>query len=343
LTRQLFKNYLYSTRTAEKWERLRRIVSPDDKVGVIIYGEPDPDSLAAGWALQYLLKPYAQSVKVLSTQPVQRVQNARFLNSLKIPVEFVDEVPWHEFTKLAVVDAQPNFFNPKPPVAFDIVIDHHPKKDNYSFKFSDVRPSYGSTSTMLLEYLVLAGRKVTKKMSTALWFGLKTDTDNISMSADAADVAAYGYLYHKSDRNLVQWLETSEIPIAFKDYYIKGLEIIEPQKKRLLVYLEDISKSDACVQLADFLSRFIGLRWIAVAGKCNGILYVILRGGAYGVDVGRIARRKLSAYGSAGGHKNKARAEIPVAVLEKELPNTTNEEIDRWLRGILIGSRRKKS
>ena len=176
-----------------------------------------------------------------------------------------------------------------------------------------------------------------------MWFGLKTDTDNISTSANAADVAAYGYLFSKSDRNLVQWLEISEIPVAFRDYYIKGLEMIESKNKRLLVFLGNINSSDACVQLADFLCRFIGLRWVAVAGQCNGTLYVILRGGAYGVDVGRIARQKLGVYGSAGGHQSKARGEIPVADIKKELSGKADEDaINDWLHSVLIGSRGRK-
>ncbi len=320
------------------------MIASDDKVAIVLHGEPDPDSLAAGWALKVLLTPFAQSVRILATQPVERLQNLRLLRSLKIPVEFMDEIQWQEFTKFAVVDAQPDFFNPSLPVPFDIVIDHHPKRSNYSFKFSDVRPEYGSTATMMLEYLLLAGRKVSKKLRTALWYGLKTDTDNISTAVRPADVAAYGYLYHNSDRALIQWLEASEIPMAYREYFIKGLELLEPKDKQLLVYLGDIIKSDVCVQLADFLSLFIGLRWVAVAGICNEMVYIILRSGAYGVDVGRVAKRAFNAYGSAGGHKDKARAEIPIETMKKEnKQGMTEEAIQTWLHMQLTGKGRKTS
>ncbi len=95
---------------------------------------------------------------------------------------------------------------------------------------------------------------------------------------------------------------------------------------------------------ADFLSRFIGIHWIAVAGTCNGTLFVILRSGSFGTDVGRIIKQKLSPYGSAGGHKDKARGEICLS----DIPVNTDgekkhEKIEEWLQHTLINSRKKIS
>ena len=339
-----FLDTLHSERTTDKWDRLRRVVSPRDKVGIVLYGEPDPDALASGWALQRLLRSHVQSSKIVANQPVLRNQNVRLVKALKMPLEVHNEIPWNDFTKLAIVDAQPNFFKCAPPVPFDIVIDHHPRKSHYSFKFSDVRPDYASVSTILLEYLVQAGIPVTKKMATALWFGLRTDSDNLSTPAHNSDLAAYGYLYRKSDKNIIQWLERSEVPISYKNFYKKALDSLDTNTKRVLVYLGDVPKPDACVMTADFLSRFIGIHWIAVAGTCNGTLFVILRSGSFGTDVGSIIKQKLSPYGSAGGHKDKARGEICLS----DIPVNTDgekkhENIEAWLQHTLINSRKKLS
>ena len=338
-----FLDTLHSDRTTDKWDRLRRVVSPRDKVGIVLYGEPDPDALAAGWALQRLLQSHVQSSKIVASQPVLRNQNARLVKTLKMRLEVYSKIPWHDFTNIAVVDAQPNFFKPEPPVPFDIVIDHHPRKSHYSFKFSDVRPDYASVSTILLEYLVRAGIPVSKKMATALWFGLRTDSDNLSTPAHNSDLAAYGYLYRKSDKNIIQWLERSEVPISYKNFYKKALDSLDINSKRALVYLGDVPKPDACVMTADFLSRFIGIHWIAVAGVCNDTLFVILRSGSFGTDVGRIIKQKLSPFGSAGGHKDKARGEIYLAdVPVKTDGDKMHENIETWLQCTLINSRKKQ-
>jgi len=332
---------LHNERTTDKWDRLRRAVSPRDKVGIVLYGEPDPDALAAGWALQLLLRSHVQSSKIVACETVKRNQNARLVKSLKMPLEVYNEIPWNDFTKLAVVDAQPNFFKPKPPVPFDIVIDHHPRKSHYSFKFSDVRPDYASVSTILLEYLVQAGIPISKKMATALWFGLRTDSDNLSTSAHNSDLAAYGYLYKKSDKNIIQWLERSEVPISYKNFYKKALDSLETNTKRTVVYLGDVPNPDACVMTADFLSRFIGIHWIAVAGVYRDTLYVILRSGSFGTNVGRIIKQKLSPFGSAGGHQDKARGEILVSDIPvKTDGNKKHKNIEEWLQRTLINNQK---
>jgi len=335
---QVFKEFLHSARTAGKWQRLRQALTPQDKVGIVLYGEPDPDSLASGWALQHLLRPRVHSVRMVASQAVKREQNLRFLRALKIPVEFVAEIPWAAFSKTALVDAQPHFFHTAPPVPFDIVIDHHPRREQTAARCADIRPNYGSTATMVLEYLLIAGNSVPRKLATALWFAVRTDTDNLSRMVHTADLAAYSYLYRKSDRAMVQWLEQRDIPAAFRELYIRGLYLLDPSRARDVVYLGDVPQADACVHVADFLARFIGVRWLAVAGIAQEMLYVIFRGGSYGINVGGIARRKLDAYGSAGGHRDKARAEIPVATLTQTLKMPlTDVRVEQWLRGVLLG------
>jgi len=332
----IFKDFLSSTHTVTKWEKLLRVVAPNDSLAIVLYGEPDPDALASGWALQHLLREHVQTIKIFATQPIKRTQNIRFFKALKIPLEIVKEIPWEKFSKFAVVDAQPNFFKPAPPVPFDIVIDHHPRKEHYSFKFSDVRQKYGSTSTILLEYLLREKIPVSKKLATALWYGLITDTDNLSTTVSTADLAAYGFLYKRGDRNLIQWLETSEVPLSYKKYYEKALKNLNSNNKKAVAYIGNINSPDACVMVADFLSSFIGLRWVAVAGVYKDTLYVIFRSGAFGVHVGRIARRKFKNLGSAGGHQSKARAEIPLSTLKKEAKiNIIDEDIEKWICKVL--------
>jgi nanoRNase/pAp phosphatase (c-di-AMP/oligoRNAs hydrolase) len=340
MSAQVFREFLYSNRTAAKLDRLRAQLSPHDSLGIILYGEPDPDALAAGWALMQLLRTRVQRITMVACRPTRRQQNLRLMAALKIPLTITADIPWDDFTKLAVVDAQPDFFSPAPPRTFDIVIDHHPKRGKYSFKFSDVRPRYGSTSTILVEYLVAAGDILSKKMASALWYGLRTDSDNLSRPVHTADLAAYVYLYRRSNRDIIQWLDQSEVPSAYRDYFIMGLQTLSPGDKRLVVYLGEVPSGDVCVMLADFLSRFIGLHWVAVGGIVKSKLHVVFRRGAYDVNVGRIARTKLGQCGSAGGHQDKARAEIPLKLIAEQCNGNTGQvEIAAWLDAALLRSR----
>ncbi|MCX7002815.1 MAG: DHH family phosphoesterase [bacterium] len=336
----VLKDFLHNHQTMGRWERLRRLVTPQDTLGIILYGEPDPDSLAAAWALRHLFRPRAHAVEIVAQQPVRRAQNVRFFNVLKIPLKVVDEIPWQAYTKLALVDAQPDFFQPAPAVPFDIVIDHHPKRAKCQARFADIRVSYGSTCTILLEYILCAGDMLPKRLATALWYGLWIDTDKLTRAVSAQDMAAISYLYRKADAETLRWLEQTQIPGAYRPLYQLGLDTLAQDEKRALVFLGDIPQPDACVHVADFLSRFGGVRWVATAGVFEQKLYVILRSGMYGVNVGRIARQKLGAFGSAGGHLDKARAEIPLAGLAETLhTEPTLAHLDAWLHSVLLPRR----
>ncbi len=336
----ILKDFLHNHQTMRRWERLRRLVTPQDTLGIIIYGEPDPDSLAAAWALRHIFRPRVHAVEIVAQQPVRREQNVRFLNVLKIPLKVVDEIAWQAYTKRALVDAQPDFFQPAPAVPFDIVIDHHPKRTKCQARFADIRVSYGSTCTILLEYILCAGDTLPKRLATGLWYGLWIDTDKLTRAASAQDMAAISYLYRKADVETLRWLEQTQIPGAYRPLYQRGLAALAQDDKRALVCLGEIPQPDACVHVADFLARFGGVHWVAVAGVFEQRLYVVFRSGMYGVNVGRIARQKLGAFGSAGGHLDKARAEIPLARLTDILhAEFTPAHLDAWLHSVLLPRR----
>ena len=98
-----------------------------------------------------------------------------------------------------------------PEAAFDVVIDHHPLTAPGGRLFSDVRPTYGSTSTIMTEYYQASGTRLSKKLATALFYGLKIDTGNLTRNVSDADVAAFRYLRMRNDENLVRTIELSPV------------------------------------------------------------------------------------------------------------------------------------
>lgn len=334
---------LISDRTERKIPRLEGLFGKDDRLAILMYGEPDPDSLSSAWALREFVKDLVGSVEIISLEPIKRQQNQLFARKLKIPFTIQHEVAWDKYTKFALVDAQPDFFKPQLPISFDVIIDHHPKKGNYPFKFSDVRPRYGSTATILLEYLLTSQVMVGKKLATALCYGLNTDTDDLVRGVSPQDVAAYGYLKPKCDSQLLHSLKLAEIPRAYAPYFTEALQTVQAGGLCPVICFAKLPSADVCVHIADFLSQFTNMKWVAVGGICDNVMHVVMRESSQGADVGKIARAKLSKYGSAGGHRGKSRAAIPKEAVEEALgKDPSNAALTAWLRGILI-SRTKKS
>ncbi|MDR1921403.1 MAG: phosphoesterase, partial [Candidatus Adiutrix sp.] len=82
------------------------------------------------------------------------------------------------------------------------------------------------------------------------------------------------------------------------------------------VFLEKTDHADTLVLLADFLMQISGVNRALAAGVYGGKLVAVFRAGGLRLNVGRIAALAFSEYGSAGGHKNMARAEVPLENLE---------------------------
>ena len=93
------------------------------------------------------------------------------------------------------------------PEQIDLVIDHHPEQFNYKCHIKDIRPSYGATSTILLEYLLCTGSGIGTRLATAMLYGIKSDTFALSREVNEWDVEAFSYLYPLANQNLMRRIE----------------------------------------------------------------------------------------------------------------------------------------
>ncbi|MDD4952071.1 MAG: phosphoesterase, partial [Desulfovibrionaceae bacterium] len=66
--------------------------------------------------------------------------------------------------------------------------------------------------------------------------------------------------------------------------------------------------------------RVHGIPWVVVSGECNDKLVVILRGDGLRKDMGKFSAGLFGEFGSAGGHKAAARAEMDLSALSGSDP-----------------------
>src|SRR4030095_10435738 len=123
-----------------------------ERVLIIKHNHPDPDALASGLALRNVLRRTKQTAIIAALQGVTRPENIRMLNLLDIHVDVIKPEQVSEYERVAMVDVQPHYFAGAINHV-DLVIDHHPEQSGYSAVYKDIRPDYGSTSTILTEHL----------------------------------------------------------------------------------------------------------------------------------------------------------------------------------------------
>jgi nanoRNase/pAp phosphatase (c-di-AMP/oligoRNAs hydrolase) len=304
-------------------QRVYQLFTHEDRLLILI--DADPDSLASAWALKRLLWRRLASISIAHIRPITRPQNERLVRLLGIPTTPYEQVDPGSFSRKAIVDSQPPHHPNFAGHTYDLIIDHHPLQADTAAALVDVRPQYGATATIMTEYLRAAHIKPSLKLATALYYAIKTDTNNFERPAIGADVRAFQHLFPFTRTPLVRRLEFAELTMKMLDYFQAGLRRVHQRGSRLYAFLGQVPTPDIMVIMADFFLRVEEIAWTIVGGIYEDKLVVIFRNDGLGKNAGRLAVKAFGKLGSAGGHAATARAEVPLGNLKHEMPQWTSQ------------------
>jgi nanoRNase/pAp phosphatase (c-di-AMP/oligoRNAs hydrolase) len=304
-------------------QRIYQLFTHEDRLLILI--DADPDSLASAWALKRLLWRRLSNITKSHNRPITRPQNERMVRLLSIPSVPYDQVDLQKFNRRAIVDSQPAHHPNFAGHTYDLIIDHHPYLQDSKATVVDIRPHYGATATMLTEYLRAARIKPSLKLATALYYAIKTDTNNFERPAIEADVRAFHFLFGFTRKPLVRRLEFAELTLKMLDFFKAGLKRYRRRGNRLYTFLGEVPTPDIMVIMADFFLRVEEIGWTIVGGIYEDKLIVIFRNDGLGKNAGRLATKAFGKLGSAGGHAASARAEVPLGNLTDQMPQKTTQ------------------
>jgi nanoRNase/pAp phosphatase (c-di-AMP/oligoRNAs hydrolase) len=211
-----------------------------------------------------------------------------------------------------------------------VIIDHHPETD-VKAGFIDIRPTYGATATILTEYLRAARIKPSVKLATGLFYAIKNDTQNFARKTIIEDVLAFQFLFRYANPHLVNKIEQAEMRLDFLKYYKKAIENMRIRKKRTFTHLGAISSPDVLVLIADFFMKIHSIKWSIVSGIHANNLIIIFRNDGIRKHAGKVASQSFGPYGSAGGHKSMARAEIEINDLKGIVARNSTKKMAQWI------------
>lgn len=315
---------------ATKVDQLRTVAQDKRFLLTLIYGNPDPDGLASAFALNFILRRSKSNSTIAYTGEIGRLENEEMIRVLKIPaVKFQPEM-LDSHDGIATVDCQPTFFLKMPHLKADIVIDHHPQQ-RFSAAFTDIRPNYGSTSTIFAEYLQEARMKVSTKLATALYYGLETDTADLQRIANDADISAFKFLRRRANMTLLRVIRLSHFPLSALSYF--ALAALQKRYHGGIIYtnLGFVNTPDVIAHIADFLMGFHKITWAFVSGLYRDLLIIVIRSDGHRKDAGKLAMKAFGDLGSAGGRPTMARAELPLSQIRSALPNVSSEAVEKFV------------
>jgi len=234
------------------------------------------------------------------------------VDRLKIAMVRLHNIVLDDYSKKVIIDSQPSHHPAFEKISFHAVIDHHPVSNGWKADFVDIRPDYGATASMMVEYLRAANMKPSVALATALFYAIKVDTGNFEKKSRIADAISFRYLFDIANKNLVKKFELSTLRRSELNYFKAALNSMVVRKNRMYVHVGSVPSPDVLVLLADFMNTVHDVQWTLVSGIHNEKLVVIFRCDGYRKNAGKMASAIFGGIGSAGGHREAARAEIPL-------------------------------
>src|SRR5258706_9090345 len=297
--------------TRARVQQYQRYFADADRILILLHNDPDPDAMASGLALRNVLHRTKTTAIIGAIQGVTRPENLRMVNLLDIHVETVTPDIIKGFDRIAMVDVQPHYFGGLIDHA-DLVIDHHPEQPGYTAVFKDVRPDYGSTSTILTEHLRAVDLDISERTATAMLYAIKSDTLFFNRQTNRVDIDAFSYLYPLADAAMIRKMEGAEITVERLEYVFKAFRNSSLVDQVFCAFIGQSAREDFIPYVADFFLQLEDVKWTVVAGIVNDMLIISVRNLGYMKNAGEFARRFFSEIGSAGGHRAMAKAVVPI-------------------------------
>jgi nanoRNase/pAp phosphatase (c-di-AMP/oligoRNAs hydrolase) len=319
--------------TRARVQQYQRYLADADRVLIMLHNDPDPDAMASGLALRNVLRRTKTTAIIGAIQGVTRPENLRMVNLLDIHVDTITADSLKEFDRIAMVDVQPHYFGGMID-RVDLVIDHHPEQTGYTAVYKDIRPDYGSTSTILTEHLRAVDVNISERTATAMLYAIKSDTLFFNRQTNRVDLEAFSYLYPLADAALIRKMEGAEITLERLEYVLNAYRNGNMTDQVFCAFLGQSPREDFIPYVADFFLQVEDVKWTIVAGVVNDSLVVSVRNLGYTKNAGEFVRRYFSDIGSAGGHRAMAKAVVSMPAFRSKFGDLSGPEIGRRLQAL---------
>ena len=331
-------------KSAGKMRRLLDLLEDKRSLLIVMQDNPDPDCIASAAALRRLVNVLGEiQCSIAYGGVVGRAENKAMMDYLALNFRTADQVDPSKFDAIALVDTQPNAGNnflPHGRLA-DIVIDHHPiRPDTRGVPFTDVRSKYGSTSTILHEYLTEAGIIPDPRLATALVYGILTDTQELGRKARQADREAMHWLYPLANTRMLSAIRRGRVTAHYYRMLHRALLGACVRGSGVHTDLGKVDNPDILGEVADMLLRLEDADWAMAIGLYRDTGWISLRTSQTNATARDLMRTLVDGLGTGGGHEMSAGGQVPGIEDATRWTAVAKKLRDRFLSGIGAGDQR---
>ena len=297
-------------------------VSGRGKILIVVHDNPDPDCLASAYALRHLfIMTVNRQATIAFSGMIGRGENLAMARELEIPISPLELINLQEYPVICMLDTQPGTGNNSLPPGnrIDIIVDHHPRRPNGDAgKWVDIREEYGVTATILYEYLLSQGITINSTLATALFYAIKSETQDLGREANLPDREAYLKLFPLANKRIIFLITHPKLPVEYFMMMNSALRHTLIYDTLLVSNLYEISFPEVVAEMADFLIRLDGIESSFCMGHYAGSMILSIRTTRSDLGLGNMIRRIVADLGTGGGHGMTAGGKIVNVPDDKE-------------------------
>lgn len=279
-----------------------------DYVYIQTHNFPDPDAIASAFGLQKLLKARGVEAIICYRGKIDRSNLMQMVERLHIEMVNIDDISDMDKTdEVILVDSQKGNSNIIDIPGQEIIcIDHHPTYEKAEYLFSDIRPEVGACASIIAGYYVEEGIKMSEDVATALLFGIKIDTANLSRGVSRFDLDMFYYVYALAKTELMNLFELNELQFSDLHAYAHAINTIQVYDRISFANTGYNCPEALVANISDFMLALAEVDFSVVYTLKQDGIKISVRNSIPGLDAGKITNQALKGIGNGGGHASMA-------------------------------------
>lgn len=299
--------------STEVQNRLEKV----DSIAIVCHYQPDPDCLASAATFQWIAEQVGvEQATIFYEGDITHQEILSFINVFEIALERIREKAFKSYDCVALIDHSVSGTQVDLPddVSVEFIIDTQEVGEDTEAAFIDSRPDYGTTSTILTEYIDEQEVAPSTLIMSALLFAIHHERLDHVRYPTLAEYTAATALYPAADIDLIEEVYGSSLTPSTLDATGRAIENREKQGSTLVSSIGRSTESGALPQAADYLLRLEGVRTVLVMGIIDGQLLLSAQSFDPRINIGEVVEQAFGSFGSAGGHPDRAGGQLPLGI-----------------------------
>ncbi len=292
----------------------------ESHVYIQAHNDPDPDAIACGFGLKYLLEKNGIEATLCYGGNIERYNAQKMIELFNIQIINIKDTNININDKVILVDTQKGNGNiDKCKGNIIAAIDHHPICIENDYLMNDIREDVGACASIVASYFFEESIEMPQEVAEALLFGIKIDTANMTRGVVQIDLDVFYKLFSLVDKDKLTQLENCTLRIDDLNAYTNAISSLNIVGNVCFTNIGNGCQEALIAIISDFLYGMADIDFAVVCSVKNSGVKLSVRGDEKYFNANKIISKALEGIGDGGGHGTMAGGFVPFT---REIDNT---------------------